>query len=105
MQGVQAKQTGQPTALCQCAPVSRQKARKISTVFAECNKMFVRCNPAAVGPDHSTSSMIDSHVSGIQFPSNAVPKAHRTFSPRQSPQDMGILIDNLRIIIIDVIEA
>src|SRR5664280_1160940 len=81
-------------ALGQCAPVSRRKSRKIKTVFAECKKMFVRCSPAAVGPDHSTSSMYESQVSGIQLPSSPVPNAHRTFSQVNPPKTCGFVATN-----------
>ena len=82
------------TALGQCLPVSRRKHRKINTVFAACNKIFVRCGPAAVDPDHSTSSMYDSQVSGIQLPSSPVPNAHRIFSQVNPPRTCGFVAIN-----------
>src|SRR5664280_184000 len=54
-------------ALRQCAPVNRRNSRNNSTVLAACRSTFVRCGPAAPGPNNCASNMRDSHVSGCQL--------------------------------------
>ena len=77
-------------ALRQIVAVNFQNSRKSSAALAAWKSRFVKCGPAALGPDNSASSIRDSHVSGCQLLAWPDVNAQTTFADVRPDETCGL---------------